>query len=147
MKRTHSRSQFDDEDLQQRYQRYREKQQAKQLTKFFANNKDKQWFKEKYHPITSQERVKQIKERRLEYLKKFLMELEQGKYDNVQFDATDDSTEEESASDVKEEENDLDTEKTKNESSVETEQQYENHLVIKTVSPTIARDRIAEESG
>lgn len=147
LRRTHPRSHFDEEDLQQRYQRYREKQQAKQLAKFFANNKEKQWFKEKYHPAISRDRIKQTKERRLQYLKSFLMELSEGKYDNVQYDATDGSTEEESTSDLKEEENENDTEKSNGDSSAADAQEFENYLVIKTVSPTIARDRIIEESG
>lgn len=144
LRQTNSRRHFDDEELQRRYGHYREKMLARQLASFFNNNKEKQWFLEKYHPVISRDRVNDTKQRRRERLKLFLEALKEGKYDDVKYDATsktDQDEQEKPAKENEEAENDAMEVDTSKESSGS---EYENHLVIKTVPPTIARQKIIE---
>lgn len=122
---------MDDEEVQKRYVHYKEKFAARQLSNFFSANKDKQWFLEKYHPAQSRARHEDMIERRKRYLKEFMVSLERGELDNVQLDK------------VAEEESDVKQEVIKEE---EEEEEYESRLIIKTVPPTIAREKILEVS-
>jgi hypothetical protein len=128
---------MDDDELQKRYAQYKDSLTSRQLTQFFNTNKDKEWFKEKYHPTVSLSRCQDTKERRQKYLAKFLIELASGQYDNVGYDkegqSTGDDTEEPEEALVETSNND-------------NEEEYEPYLVIKTVPPTISRDRIKEVS-
>lgn len=127
---------IDDEDMQKRYAHYKEKFAARQLAQFFTANKEKEWFQEKYHPKLSLPRFNDIKSRRKRYLNNFLEDLEKGEFDDIQYDKEGQAT----------------TENTKNEEETETEAmnaddsnaEYETRLVIKTVPPTIAREKIIE---
>ncbi|KAG0194485.1 hypothetical protein DFQ28_010569 [Apophysomyces sp. BC1034] len=143
LRQTHSRSQFDESELQSRYGKYKAKYAARQLSLFFSSNKDKQWFQEKYHPTIALPRIQEMKQRRRQYLKDFLTALDEGKFDDIQYDEQN-SVDQTSSSDHKE---DGEVEK---ESESYTEIQgdgtveYEQHLIIKTVPPTIPRQRIIE---
>ena len=136
-KRTSSRR-VDDEDMQKRFAHYKEKFAARQLAQFFNANKDKEWFQEKYHPTISRPRQEDVKERRRRYLNEFLQELENGQYDEVCFDKDDSPTTHEEEEQIPEaiETNEEDDENV----------EFESRLVIKTVPPTIAREKILEVS-
>ncbi|KAI9278683.1 hypothetical protein BDA99DRAFT_13548 [Phascolomyces articulosus] len=158
LRSVHSRSQFDEDELKKRYQQYKEKVIARQLSTFFNNNKDKQWFQEKYHPKIAKDRIDDMKRRRMEYLEEFKKNLENGKYDDVNYDAKS-STEQGSgnnnnedtsaavtaATDEKEKEDDNPEENTTTgEDTDMSAKEYADHLIIKTVPPTIARQKIIE---
>lgn len=123
--------------MQQRYAHYKEKFAARQLAQFFNANKEKEWFQEKYHPKLSLPRLNDIKSRRKRYLNNFLRDLEKGTFDDIQYDKEGQASS---------------TENSKNEEEPETEAmnaddnnvEYEPRLVIKTVPPTIAREKIIE---
>ncbi|KAG0762589.1 hypothetical protein G6F62_002640 [Rhizopus arrhizus] len=117
---------IDDEDIQKRYAHYKEKFASRQLSQFFSANKDKQWFLEKYHPVQSRARYEDMIQRRKRYLKDFLMSLENGELDDIRLDKTTEDVVE-----AKKEEED-------------ENEEYEPRLVIKTVPPTIAREKILE---
>ncbi|CAO3697202.1 unnamed protein product [Rhizopus stolonifer] len=124
--RRNSSRRLDDEEVQKRYVHYKEKFAARQLSNFFSANKDKQWFLEKYHPAQSRARHEDMIERRKRYLKEFMVSLERGELDNIQLDK------------VAEEELDVKQE------VIKEEEEYESRLIIKTVPPTIAREKILE---
>lgn len=135
---------IDDDDMQKRYAHYKEKFAARQLAQFFVANKDKEWFQEKYHPKLSQPRYEDIKLRRKRYLKTFLDELEKGDYDEIRFDkdgqanpaAADGNNDDDSGPEII-------TEAPKPDENNNNEE-YETRLVIKTVPPTIPREKILE---
>ncbi|KAI9499201.1 hypothetical protein BDB00DRAFT_866685 [Zychaea mexicana] len=161
LRTVHSRSHFDDDELQKRYQQYREKVLGRQLSAFFNNNKEKQWFQEKYHPKIAKDRIEDTKKRRLQSLQQFTKDLEDGKYDDVNYDelsktvaAAGTSADQEPGNNediiaatgpgttTKEEET---TENAGQEEDADmSTKEYEDHLVIKTVPPTIAREKIIE---
>lgn len=136
LRSVHSRSHFDDDELQKRYQHYKEKVQARQLANFFNSNKDKQWFLEKYHPTASRDRIEDMKRRRRDNQTQFLADLEKGHYDDINYDAPAKS----STNDTEED----DVADKQDSTAAADDQEYENQLVIKTVPPTIARQRIIE---
>ncbi|RCH81258.1 hypothetical protein CU098_006009, partial [Rhizopus stolonifer] len=133
-KRTSNRR-IDDEDMQKRFAHYKEKFAARQLAQFFTANKDKEWFQEKYHPTISRPRQENVKERRRRYLNEFLQELESGQYDDVCFDKDSSPTTQEEENEPAEP-----VETTEDDTNAE----FESRLVIKTVPPTIAREKILE---
>ncbi|KAF7720961.1 hypothetical protein EC973_005674 [Apophysomyces ossiformis] len=143
LRQTYPRSQFDDSELQSRYGKYKAKYAARQLSLFFNSNKDKQWFQEKYHPTVSLPRIQEMKQRRRKYQKEFLIALEEGKYDDIRYDEQV-SPDQATSNDHKE---DGEVEKdNENETEVQNDDnlEYEPHLIIKTVPPTIPRQRIIE---
>lgn len=140
---------IDDEDMQARYAAYKEKFSSRQLAQFFVANKDKEWFQEKYHPKKSQPRYEDIKDRRRRYLKTFVEDLEKGVYDDINFDKKEDGAAAANADAAAENENK--EEKKEGEAVTATAEngddadaEYESCLVIKTVPPTIAREKIME---
>lgn len=126
--------------MQKRYAHYKEKFAARQLAQFFVANKDKEWFQEKYHPKLSQPRYQDIKLRRKRYLKTFLEELEKGDYDDVRFDKDGQANPTPAA---EEEDNGPEAEAPKPDEN-NSNDEYETRLVIKTVPPTIPREKILE---
>ncbi|KAI8140367.1 hypothetical protein BJV82DRAFT_645835 [Fennellomyces sp. T-0311] len=142
LRTVHSRSHFDEDELQKRYQHYKEKVLARQLSSFFASNKDKQWFQEKYHPKLSKDRIDDTKRRRLLNLLEFQNQLNDGKYDEVNYDAP------KAAQDTAGNDEQKDEAEAGNTSGQEDQDmsavEYESHLIIKTVPPTIARQKIIE---
>jgi hypothetical protein len=132
-----SNRRVEDEEMQKRYAHYKEKFAARQLAQFFAANKEKEWFQEKYHPTHSVARADDIKQRRRRHLERFLADLENGKYDQVKFDKDAQTT----GTDEPEE-----PEEPMGEPMDEDNVEYETRLVIKTVPPTIAREKIIEVS-
>lgn len=138
-KRTAGRR-IDEEEIQKRYALYKEKFLSRQLAQFFDANKEKEWFQEKYHPIISRPRQDDVKERRRRYLNEFLEALQKGDYDQVRYDKNAQST-----TTIGEDEDE--PENTTTEASEEDgNAEYESYLVIKTVPPTIAREKIIEVS-
>ncbi|KAI8884137.1 hypothetical protein K501DRAFT_248302 [Backusella circina FSU 941] len=135
-----SNRRVEDEEMQKRYAHYKEKFAARQLAQFFAANKDKEWFQEKYHPAHSAARADDIKQRRRRYLESFLVDLESGKYDHVKFDKDAQTTTGTNVDEPDEPEEPAAVGDAMDEDNVE----YETRLVIKTVPPTIARDKIIE---
>lgn len=130
---------IDDEDMQKRFAHYKEKFAVRLLAQFFAANKDKEWFQDKYHPTISIPRLDDIKIRRRRYLKEFLEELEHGNYDKVNYDKDGPIT---TQNDDDEPAEAVGTESNEDDANAE----YETRLVIKTVPPTIAREKIMEVS-
>ncbi|CAO0798763.1 unnamed protein product [Mucor circinelloides] len=128
---------IDDEDMQKRFAHYKEKFAVRLLAQFFAANKDKEWFQDKYHPTISIPRLDDIKIRRRRYLKEFLEELERGNYDKVNYDKDGPIT---TQNDDDEPAEAVGTESNEDDANAE----YETRLVIKTVPPTIAREKIME---
>jgi hypothetical protein len=133
-KRTATRR-IDDDEMQKRFGHYKEKFAARQLAQFFVANKEKEWFQEKYHPTLSRPRYEDIKTRRRRYLSEFLVELEKGDYDAVCYDKDG------SAATPSNEQDDPDA---AIDSIEDDNTEYESRLVIKTVPPTIAREKIME---
>ncbi|KAJ3158093.1 hypothetical protein HDU86_003045 [Geranomyces michiganensis] len=74
------------DELERRFEIYKENFTHKQLVKFFDQEKDSEWFREKYHPDDSKPLKLQTKERRQWMLEKFAAQLESGKFDKVCFD-------------------------------------------------------------
>ncbi|KAI9303394.1 hypothetical protein BJ944DRAFT_232205 [Cunninghamella echinulata] len=145
LRQTHSRSHFTDEELQKRYDEYKEKISAKQLAQFFNNNKEKQWFMEKYHPNESKDRVGSMKQRRKDAFNNFMEALKNGKYDTVQYDidgkeALENNDNDENATT----DNKPATTTTNENNNTGSNEEYENQLVIKTVPPTISRQKITD---
>ncbi|CAO3630533.1 unnamed protein product [Mucor hiemalis] len=136
-KRTSNRR-IDDEDMQKRYAHYKEKFASRQLAQFFVANKEKEWFQEKYHPKLSLPRYNDIKVRRKRYLSNFLEELEKGVFDEIRYDKEGQAT---TTNDSK---NEDETETTEAMNADDSNAEYETRLVIKTVPPTIAREKIIE---
>lgn len=139
-KRTATRR-VDDEDMQKRFAHYKEKFAARQLAQFFVANKEKEWFQEKYHPTLSHPRYEDIKARRRRYLQEFLGELAKGDYDAVCYDKDDTAA---TPSNNEEEDTDAMVSASNDNTEDETNVEYESRLVIKTVPPTIAREKIME---
>lgn len=140
---------IDDEDMQKRYAHYKEKFAARQLAQFFVANKDKEWFQEKYHPKLSQPRAQDIKVRRRRYLDKFLDDLEKGEFDQIRFDkdgqATTDMAATSTSAAVEEDGQGLENTATNSQpTEANSNDEYETRLVIKTVPPTIPREKILE---
>lgn len=145
LRQTQQKAQLTDDEIQKQYDDYKEKITNKLLAKFFNNNKEKQWFLEKYHPQTSKVRLDNMKQRRLHNFTTFMQGLEQGQYDAVQYDV--DSNNEVASTVDKTDVDDINGDNksltTDNTSGSATED-YENHLVIKTVPPTISRQKIID---
>ncbi|KAI8342425.1 arsenite-resistance protein 2-domain-containing protein [Chlamydoabsidia padenii] len=139
LRQTQPKIPFTDEDLQKEYDDYKEKMGTKQLALFFFNNKEKQWFLEKYHPQASTLRVDDVKKRRLYNFTKFMQSLQQGEFDRIQHDAYEGNTTDMNDSD----DNNMDNKSLDNNSTCSNES-YENQLVIKAVPPTIPRQKIID---
>ncbi|KAL9558617.1 hypothetical protein MBANPS3_000826 [Mucor bainieri] len=145
---------IDDDDMQKRFAQYKEKFAARLLAQFFAANKDKEWFQDKYHPTISLPRLDDIKVRRRRYLKEFLDELERGDYDKVNYDkdGSTTTTTQQNSNNNSNSNNDDDepadaattTATDANNNNNDDDAEYETRLVIKTVPPTIAREKIME---
>ncbi|KAJ3046592.1 hypothetical protein HK097_000717, partial [Rhizophlyctis rosea] len=75
-----------EKEMDRRYEIYKENWSRKMQEKFFAEEKGKEWFLEKYHPEQSKPLRAEIVRRRHELLRKFTTGLNAGKYDNANFD-------------------------------------------------------------
>lgn len=149
LRQSHSNDESLDDKFQKRYDDYKEKMTIKQLAQFFANNKEKQWFLEKYHPHVSQIRVDDMKHQRSLNFTAFVQALQRGQYDNVQNDMhdskyTDNSNDPDELPTI---DNPLSSESSSpssSSSSAPSNDEYDSHLVIKTVPPTIPRQKIID---
>ncbi|KAJ3165723.1 hypothetical protein HDU88_003916 [Geranomyces variabilis] len=74
------------DELERRFEIYKENFMHKQLVKYFEQEKESEWFREKYHPDDSKPLKMQTRERRQWMLEKFAVQLESGKFDKVCFD-------------------------------------------------------------
>ncbi|KAI8642566.1 hypothetical protein BD408DRAFT_416434 [Parasitella parasitica] len=128
---------IDDEDMQKRFAQYKEKFAVRLLAQFFTANKDKEWFQDKYHPTVSIPRQDDIKARRRRYLKDFLEELERGDFDAVNYDKDGPTTAQNDEDELTEA---ISSDSNEDDANIE----YDTKLVIKTVPPTIAREKIME---
>ncbi|ORZ08708.1 arsenite-resistance protein 2-domain-containing protein [Absidia repens] len=138
LRQTHPK--LTDDEFQTRYDDYKEMISVKQLPQFFANNKEKQWFLEKYHPHLSKARVDDTKQRRLHNLTTFMQALQHGDYDRVYYDSKD--TDITSNNDGTAEE--INTDNSNIDDTLSNKEAFDNHLVIKTVPPTISRQKIID---
>lgn len=128
LRNAHPRSHFDDDEYTKKYTAYKEKFNAKQLEGFFELQKEKEWFQEKYHPTFSADRKQEIKQLKRRYFDQYLKDLEAGKYDDVRFDEPEGGFAQQEASP----------------SNVGNSDEWEPRLIIKTVPPTIPRNKIVE---
>jgi hypothetical protein len=138
-----------DDEFQKRYDDYKEKMTIKQLAQFYANNKEKQWFLEKYHPHISHIRADGMKHQRSLNFTMFMQALQRGQYDNVQNDMYDSKYTDNShnPNEVPTIDNPLSSESSSpssSSSSPPSNDEYDSHLVIKTVPPTISRQKIID---
>ncbi|KAJ3333163.1 hypothetical protein HDU76_010917 [Blyttiomyces sp. JEL0837] len=76
---------LDEDEMRKRFQQYREGYQSKILRAFFEEHKENEWFKEKYHPVDSKLIRDDVAHRKKEYYDKFIVDLNEGKYDDVCF--------------------------------------------------------------
>ncbi|KAI9099434.1 arsenite-resistance protein 2-domain-containing protein [Phlyctochytrium arcticum] len=148
-RKKHGRSShMTNDEIDRRYEIYKENFSAKQLQKFFDTEKNNEWFKEKYHPVYSRTLKEEVNKRRHELLAKFVVDLDEGKHDDVSYDAPANSTNEETTeSDGKKDETQEPKDETKMEETTQTVSGNEepiHALFIKTVPPTIKRSKIVE---
>ncbi|SAM08421.1 hypothetical protein [Absidia glauca] len=149
LRQTQSNDESLDDEFQKRYDDYKEKMTIKQLAQFFANNKEKQWFLEKYHPHISHIRVDDMKHQRSLNFTVFIQALQRGQYDNVQNDMYDSkyTGNSNNPNEVPTIDNPLSSESSSpssSSSSPPSNDEYDSHLVIKTVPPTIPRQKIID---
>lgn len=130
---TNPRTHFDDDEYTKKYNVYKEKFNAKQLATFFEQQKDKEWFQEKYHPSLSKKRKDELKQLKQRYYSQYLIDLENGKYDDVRFD--------EPEGGFKQQDTPM-----SGTAEGEASEEWEPRLIIKTVPPTIPRNKIVEVS-
>lgn len=131
LRNAHPRSHFDDDEYTKKYTLYKEKFNGKQLVTFFEQQKDKEWFQEKYHPAMSLKRKERLKQLKQRYYDQYLVDLENGKYDDVRFD--------EPEGGFKQQDTIMSST-----AEGEAEEEWEPRLIIKTVPPTIPRNKIVE---
>ncbi|KAJ3009957.1 hypothetical protein HKX48_007656 [Thoreauomyces humboldtii] len=75
------------EEMDRRYEIYRENYTHKALQKYFSSQKDNEWFREKYHPEDSKALKAEVSRRRADLLAKFADELKAGVHDAILYDA------------------------------------------------------------
>lgn len=78
------------EDVEKKYEIYRQEYIKNVTEKFFNANCTQEWFLEKYHPTESVEFKSQILRRKYECLDIFESDLSQGKYDQLDLDEKED---------------------------------------------------------
>jgi hypothetical protein len=141
------------EELERRYEVYKENFSRKQNDRFFNKNKDAEWyasfriktsrFKEKYHPDLSSSQLEFTYKRRQEFLQKYMNDLDEGKYDQIHFDmpdsaekekiddattaapASDEITEKEKTEEASEDKDEMDASPSKSEEELKSEQDGE----------------------
>jgi hypothetical protein len=142
---------MDDEELSRRYTIYKENFTHKQSQKFFEAHKDEEWFKDKYHPTESLVYREELNKRKEKMYVEFIEKLNQGEYDNVNFDESEKTTEstEEGSTEKKEEnengdnmDTDADDEEKKNIN--EAEATKSNRLFIKSIPPNVKRKELID---
>eukprot|EP00842_Homolaphlyctis_polyrhiza_P007025 jgi/Hompol1/911/HPOL_001604-RA len=74
------------ESIQSQYEAYCTSHAKKLHEKFFNENKDNEWFRERYHPVESLELANTIKSRRAELREQFIERLTSGQLANLNFD-------------------------------------------------------------
>ncbi|KAJ3106741.1 hypothetical protein HDU97_005667 [Phlyctochytrium planicorne] len=84
--RAKSRDRVDDDEIRRKFQTYKEQYQAKLMTAFFDEQKEFEWFREKYHPVESQPLKEQIYTRRRAAVAAFFEEFKEGKLDEITYD-------------------------------------------------------------
>ncbi|OUM64059.1 hypothetical protein PIROE2DRAFT_60926 [Piromyces sp. E2] len=141
---------MDDEELSRRYTIYKENFTHKQSQKFFEAHKDEEWFKDKYHPTESLVYREELNKRKEKMYTEFIEKLNQGEYDNVNFDETEKTTETTEDGTEKKEDNengdtmdtDVDDEEKKNIN--EGEATKSNRLFIKSIPPNVKRKELID---
>lgn len=76
-----------DSSIQKRYKMYQDVFYSRLVGVFFADHHMEPWFKEKYAPKLVVDRVEALKPARIEAYDKFITELKDGVYDDVNYDA------------------------------------------------------------
>ncbi|KAJ8328867.1 hypothetical protein QVD99_004602 [Batrachochytrium dendrobatidis] len=85
--RTHGRgAPLTQEDLDLKYDEYKEAFARKHNDKLFKTHKDDEWFREKYHPVESLVFKADVYKRRAELQSRFAVMLSEGKFDLLCFD-------------------------------------------------------------
>ncbi|TPX60142.1 hypothetical protein PhCBS80983_g02000 [Powellomyces hirtus] len=80
------RSTMSNEEIERRFEIYKENFTHKQLQKYFSQEKESEWFREKYHPEDSKPLKEETHNRRREIMAKFAQKLAEGKYDAICYD-------------------------------------------------------------
>ncbi|RUP43194.1 hypothetical protein BC936DRAFT_137496 [Jimgerdemannia flammicorona] len=166
LRSTQPASSFDDEELQKRYAIYKENFAARQLAAFYDRHHTVEWFAEKYHPVRSVPRAEEARALRRRLYDRFVVELEAGKFDEVDFDEPENAAMTRKEWIKKEEEGGEDEAKAEGEehgvdaagdakmeqymkidgveqgNETVTAEQHTYKLIIKTVPPSISRKKI-----
>ncbi|CAG8444096.1 8646_t:CDS:10, partial [Diversispora eburnea] len=123
---------FTDDDLHKRYNDYKEIFAIKQLKSFFEVHKKEEWFLEKYHPKFMEPRVIATKELKKKNYQQFVADMKKGLFDSIINDVVEESIikDEIKIENITTEKNDVDEDA--------------NRLFIKSVSPSIARQKIED---
>ncbi|KAG9298191.1 hypothetical protein G9A89_002679 [Geosiphon pyriformis] len=116
----------DDDELHKLYTKYKEEFGLRQLRTFFEAHRNEEWFLEKYHPVHMSKRGEETNLLKKQLHAKFISDLKAGKFDNICHEESDNK-----------EETKADGPETKSE--IEDEG---NRLFIKSVPPTIQREKI-----
>ncbi|CAG8435551.1 2247_t:CDS:10 [Scutellospora calospora] len=124
------KARYTDDDLHKKYNDYKEAFGIKQLKTFFEAHKKEEWFLEKYHPKYMEPRITATKELKKKNYQNFITDLKRGLFDHI-------------VNDVEENKDEI---KTEGESSADKSEQDDdaNRLFIKSVSPSISRQKIEE---
>ncbi|RHZ57035.1 hypothetical protein Glove_395g48 [Diversispora epigaea] len=129
---------FTDDDLHKRYNDYKEVFAIKQLKSFFEVHKKEEWFLEKYHPKFMEPRVIATKELKKKNYQQFVADMKKGLFDNIVNDVVEES--------IVKDEIKIEVIKTEETTTAEKNDVDEdaNRLFIKSVSPSIARQKIED---
>ncbi|KAJ3397826.1 hypothetical protein HDU92_002498 [Lobulomyces angularis] len=127
------REPLDDDEVQSKFRKYKENFQCKTVKNFFERHKNEEWFREKYHMEESKTLTTKIAERKKELFKKFINDLDFGKFDSVDFDDTDPTAEVVISEDREDEDMEVEKEKEKEAVSI-SDAQSKREEMIKLVS-------------
>ncbi|CAG8555537.1 8571_t:CDS:2, partial [Ambispora leptoticha] len=126
----------EDEELHKLYTKYKEEFGLRQLRTFFEAHRNEEWFLEKYHPTHIAKRATEINALKKQLYDKFITELKAGKFDAI-------CNENEEPETTIKEDAVVKTEETVTEVKSEVDDDG-NRLFIKSVPPTIKREKIIE---
>ncbi|KAI9009847.1 hypothetical protein BC832DRAFT_530033, partial [Gaertneriomyces semiglobifer] len=144
---------FNDEtEMERRYEIYRENYLNAKKREMFEREKDKDWFRERYHPVDSVPFKAEVRQRRHELLAKFRLELESGKYDDLSYDQNEGSGSKNEDEVKKDEEGDFEQnegaqggEDAPNAADTPNDDLKGVHaLFIRSIPPTVKRSQLIE---
>ncbi|KAJ3123678.1 hypothetical protein HK098_001710 [Nowakowskiella sp. JEL0407] len=157
------KKEWDEGELNEKFVNYRDEFMKKVYEKFFTDNKDMAWFREKYHSVDSAPIREEVNARKREYGEKFLKELESGGIDSISFDEVEGSSKVAAAAAAADKQEDKDDKmddddipadhmyvelQSKKSSDVESEKveiKIEPSVFIRNIPPNIKRSILMEQ--